>query len=65
MGSDPEDDEEVTMLGRMVKWAEEGIEFETDRKHRKLFMEAFGMDCSSIGLVHNHEKEEKIEECDF
>ena len=42
LGEDPEDDKEVTILGRIVRWTSSGIEFEADPKHRSLVMEMFG-----------------------
>ena len=32
MGEDAEDDKEVTILGRVVRWTDQGIEFEADPK---------------------------------
>ena len=56
LGEDPEDDKEVTILGRIVRWANEGIEFEADPKHRLLIMETFGLKEDSRGLVNNGEQ---------
>eukprot|EP00973_Karenia_brevis_P080343 11145583-Karenia_brevis.AAC.1 len=41
LGPDLKDDEEVTILGRVLRWVEEGIEYEADPKHRKIIMEYF------------------------
>ena len=57
LGEDPDDDKEVTRLGRIVRWTDNGIEFEADPKHRQLIMETFGFNEDSKGLVSNGEKE--------
>eukprot|EP00973_Karenia_brevis_P054552 7580723-Karenia_brevis.AAC.1 len=36
LGPEEGDDKEVTILGRLVKWTNDGIEYEADPKHRKL-----------------------------
>ena len=61
MGEDAEDDKEVTILGRVVRWTDRGIEFEADPKHRLLIMDAFGFKEGSRGLVNNGEKDVKEE----
>eukprot|EP00973_Karenia_brevis_P041928 5803671-Karenia_brevis.AAC.1 len=38
LGPDSKDDKEVTILGRIVRWVEEGIEYEADPKHRKIIL---------------------------
>jgi hypothetical protein len=43
LGDGERDDKEVSILGRQVRWTEEGIEFEADPKHRRLVLEAFRM----------------------
>ena len=55
---------EVTILGRVVRWTDVGIEFEVDPKHRLLIMETFGFREGSRGLVNNGEKDAKGEEGD-
>eukprot|EP00973_Karenia_brevis_P018805 2576858-Karenia_brevis.AAC.1 len=42
LGPEEGDDKEVTILGRLVRWTEEGIEYEADPKHRKIVMDYFG-----------------------
>ena len=64
LGEDPEDDKGVTILARIVRWTDEGIEFEADPKHRSLIMEAFGFKEGSRGLVRNGGGDEKEEEGD-
>ena len=61
MGEDSSDDKEVTILGRIVRWTDRGIEFEADPKHRLLIMEAFGFKEGSRGLVNNGEKDVREE----
>ena len=39
MGEDANDDKEVVILGRIVKWTADGIEYQADPKHRRLIME--------------------------
>ena len=61
LGEDPEDDKEVTILGRIVRWTSNGSEFEADPKHRSLIMETFGFKEGSKGLVNNGEKDTREE----
>ena len=56
VGSDPWYDKEVTIYGRTVRWTSEGVEFDADRKQRKMVMGALGLDENSKGLIHNFEK---------
>eukprot|EP00973_Karenia_brevis_P066042 9179253-Karenia_brevis.AAC.1 len=62
LGPDPGDDKEVTILGRGVRWVEEGIEYEADPKHRKTIMEYFGFNDKTKPLMMNGDKEDKVEE---
>ena len=62
LGPEEGDDKHVLILGRHVRWTEEGIEYEADPKHRKLIMEHFGFDDESSPLVFNREKECRKEE---
>ena len=43
LGPDRDDDKEVTILGRRVRWTEKGIEYEADPKHRMMVLDAFGL----------------------
>ena len=61
LGEDEEDDKEVTILGRIVRWTNEGFEFEADPKHRLMVMETFGFEEKSSSLVNNGDKEGTIE----
>eukprot|EP00973_Karenia_brevis_P064153 8914127-Karenia_brevis.AAC.1 len=44
---EPKDDKEVTVLGRIVRWREEGIEYEADPKHRRIILDYFGFNNST------------------
>ena len=41
LGADQDDEKEISILGRQVRWTDRGIEFEADPKHRKFIMEYF------------------------
>eukprot|EP00973_Karenia_brevis_P010048 1360936-Karenia_brevis.AAC.1 len=41
LGPEDKDDKEVSILGRLVRWTDEGIEYEADPKHRSLVLEYF------------------------
>ena len=43
MGSGLEDIKEVVILGRLLRWTDEGLEYEADGKHREELMKAMGM----------------------
>eukprot|EP00973_Karenia_brevis_P030341 4183132-Karenia_brevis.AAC.1 len=62
LGPDPTDDNEVTILGRTVRWMEEGIEYEADPKHRKIILEYFGFNDKTKPLMVNGDREDKVEE---
>ena len=57
LGPEAKDDKEMVILGRLVKWTEEGIEYQADPKHRKLILDNVGLgwggpkSLSSIGRV--------------
>ena len=44
LGPDEHDDIEATILGRIVRWTQKGIEYEADPKHRKMILDYFGLD---------------------
>ena len=52
----------MTILGRVVKWTEEGIEYEADPRHRRALLERFGLTERCKALTHNGEA--KTEERD-
>lgn len=63
LGPGKRDDKEVTILGRIVRWTSDGIEYEADPKHRKILLEKFGLvEGESRSLVNNGEKEWRNEE---
>ena len=33
----------ITLLGRVIRWTEEGIEYEADPRHRKMVLDYFGL----------------------
>ena len=59
LGPEIGDDKEIVILGRSVRWTEEGVEFEADRKHRKVLMEHFGFDEGANGARVNGDKKGK------
>ena len=56
LGSDAEDDKEVTILGRTVRWTKDGIEYEADKKHRDMLIDHFGFKDGTKGLTVNGSK---------
>eukprot|EP00973_Karenia_brevis_P037777 5210347-Karenia_brevis.AAC.1 len=44
LGPEEKGDREVTSLGRVVRWTQEGMEYEADPKHRRILLEYFGFD---------------------
>jgi hypothetical protein len=61
LGADSDDQKEVTILGRTVRWKEDCIEYEADMKHRQMILDYFGFDETTRPLSQNGDKEEKIE----
>eukprot|EP00973_Karenia_brevis_P020583 2826338-Karenia_brevis.AAC.1 len=59
LGPESNDDKEVVILGRVVRWAENGIEYEADPKHRKIVVDYFGFSEDTKGLAINGDREEK------
>jgi len=51
MGSAADEVKEMTILGRRVRWTEDGIEYEADEKHRAEVLKAEGLDMDSKGVV--------------
>ena len=62
LGSDGDDDEEVTILGRIVRWRDWGVEYEADPKHRNIVLEYFGFGGETKRLAYNGEKDDREEE---
>ena len=44
MGGGKNEIKEVTILGRTVRWTAEGLEYEADVRHRRIIMEAEGLE---------------------
>ena len=61
LGGGDSDEKAVTILGREVRWSEEGIEYEADDKHRKIVLDYFGFNDKSKALSVNGDKTEKEE----
>ena len=51
LGGDAEDLKEIIISGRTVRWCDWGIGYEADKKHRKAFMEQFGLDGNVKALM--------------
>ena len=49
-------------MGRVVRWTEEGVEFEADPRHRKVLLEYFGFDCDSAAAATNGDRSKKEDE---
>ena len=64
LGPEIRDDKMIVILGRTVRWTEEGIEYEADKKHRKAMMEYFGFEEGVKGASVNGDKDRKEEEDD-
>ena len=62
LGDEPNDQKEVVILGRVVRWGKRGIEYEADPKHRRLVLEAFGLDDDSKSLAVNGHREDRQSE---
>ena len=61
LGQDCEDDKGVVTLGRMARWITNEIQYEADRKHRRIRLDRFGFDEKCRPLVNNGEKDYKEE----
>ena len=53
---------EMTILGREIRWTEEGLEYEADRRHRTKVLEHFGFGKDTAGVVTNGGRGTKAEE---
>ena len=51
MGSGGGEVKEVTILGRTLRWTEDGLELEADAKHRRILMREFGLEEGSNSVV--------------
>eukprot|EP00973_Karenia_brevis_P019513 2677368-Karenia_brevis.AAC.1 len=43
-GPEEKEDKEVVIVGRVVKWKDEGIKYEAGPKHRRIILGYFGFD---------------------
>ena len=43
LGGDEGDVRQITLLGRVITWTPDGIEYEADPKHRQLVLDYFGL----------------------
>ena len=43
LGDEVGDDKEITVSNRRLRWAEDGLEYESDEKHVKAILESFGL----------------------
>eukprot|EP00973_Karenia_brevis_P039595 5467594-Karenia_brevis.AAC.1 len=59
LGPEEGDDKEVTILRGLVRWTNEGIEYEADPKHRRLILEYFGFNEKTEPIGVNGDKEDK------
>ena len=64
LGLEIRDDKVIVILGRTVRWTEEGIEYEADKKHRKAMLDHFGFEEGVEGASVDGDKERKEEEDD-
>ena len=62
LGDGLEDVKQIVILGRLVKWTPEGIEYEADPKHRRFILDYFGFDSGSRILSCNGDKEDQVED---
>ena len=58
MGSEKNEIKEVTILGRLVRWTAEGLEYEADAWRRRRIMEAEGLEEDSKAVPSPAEKED-------
>ena len=56
VGHDHQDLKVIVILGRCLRYTDEGIEFEADPKHMRMAMKVFGLDEKSKGLVKLRER---------
>ena len=55
LGEDRHNDKMATVLGRTVRWGQDGIEYEADERHRRILLETFGLGVGSKPLTVNGE----------
>ena len=62
LGMGRNDDKEVTILNRKVRWEADGIKYEADERHREKLMDFFEFDEKTKVLGANGDRERKDEE---
>eukprot|EP00973_Karenia_brevis_P072585 10082729-Karenia_brevis.AAC.1 len=62
LGPEETDDTEVVILGRLVTWKEDRIEYAADPKHRRQILEYFGFSGNTKAGAVNGYKEDRIDE---
>ena len=50
MGDEPDDDKDIVILNRRLKWTKEGLEYKADDKHVREILNHFNLDDGSKGL---------------
>ena len=61
LAHEEKDDKEVVLLGRVVRWLGDKVEWEADPKHREKVLEYFGMDEGTRALGCNGHKDYREE----
>jgi hypothetical protein len=68
LGPDAHDIKEIVILGRLLRWVGNGVEYEADPKHRQLLMKNEGMNETSksvvsplVKTVDTEEEKEKLD----
>eukprot|EP00973_Karenia_brevis_P084532 11732410-Karenia_brevis.AAC.1 len=59
LGPEEKDDKEVTTLGILVRWTDEGIGYEADPKHRSLILKYFGFNSKTKASGVNRDREDR------
>eukprot|EP00973_Karenia_brevis_P066815 9287883-Karenia_brevis.AAC.1 len=62
LGPEEQDDKEVVILGRVVRWLKDGKEYEADPEHRRIIVEYFGFDDTTKPSMVNGDREDRVEE---
>ena len=62
VGQDNTDDKSVVILGRVLMWMPEGLEYKAGPKHRDMILEYFGVGLGSKPLGFNGEKSQSTDE---
>ena len=65
LGPDEKDDKEIIILGRTLRWTQDGLEYEADPKHRRMILEHFGLDSYCKKLTYNGDTDTKEEDWEW